>query len=110
MLGSVPHCFLQLAIAVFFLFSPQQHNPKLVQHLKTGTHKKKSITNSTPKITPKLSDRKQKVNILEPTTTQITTTPQEIKLWNTPQKTWEITHRKYTHTTTKQIKLQAKQH
>ena len=26
------------------------------------------------------------------------------------QKTWEIAHRKYTHTTTKQIKLQAKQH
>ena len=47
------------------------------------------------------------VNILEQTTTQITTTPQETKLWNTPQKTWQLAHRKYTHTTTKQIKLQA---
>ena len=52
----------------------------------------------------------RKVNILEQTTTQITTIPQKTKLKNTPQKTWEIAHRKYTHTTTKQIKLQAKQH
>ena len=82
-LGSVQHCFLRLVVAVLFLFSPQQHNAKLVQHLKTGTQKKRSITNSTLKITPKLSHRKQKVNILEQTTTQITTTPQETKLWNT---------------------------
>ena len=61
-LGSVQHCFLWLVIAVLFLFSPQQHNAKLVQHLKTRTHKKRNITNSTLKITPKLSHIKQKGN------------------------------------------------
>ena len=46
----------------------------------------------------------KKVNTLEQTTTQITTTLQETKLWNNPQKTWQLAHRKYSRTTTNQLK------
>ena len=51
-LGSVRHCFLQLVVAVLFLFSPEQHNPKLVQHLKTGTHKERVLQTQHPKLPP----------------------------------------------------------
>ena len=110
-LGSVQHCFLWLVIAVLFLFSPQQHNTNCLFNIwKLELTRKGVLQTQHSKLPQNCPIENKKVNILEQTTTQITTTPQETKLWNTPLKSWQLAHRKYTHNTTKQIKLQAKQH